>query len=119
ETGFGYIEVIAGGSLRFIEKPDLDTAERLVNEGRSFWNSGMFCFAASTMLEQMRRLCPETLDGAQDALDRACLLKAEGRLTVEIDAARFIKLPSISIDYAIMEHVDNMALVPCECGWSD
>src|SRR5690606_20304918 len=54
ETGFGYIEVIAGGSLRFIEKPDLDTAERLVNEGRSFWNSGMFCFAASTMLEQMR-----------------------------------------------------------------
>lgn len=119
ETAFGYIEADGNDVLRFVEKPDASTAADYVESGRFFWNSGMFCFAAGTMIEVMQKHCPEILAGAKAALDKAKVLKGEGRTSVEIDAESFAATPAISIDYAVMEKASNIAIVPCDCGWSD
>lgn len=119
ETAFGYIEAEGNEVLRFVEKPDAATAAAYLESGRFFWNSGMFCFSAGTMIEVMEKLCPEILAGARAALDNAKVLKGEGRVSVEIDADSFAATPAISIDYAVMEKATNIAIVPCDCGWSD
>lgn len=62
ETGYGYIEATGTSVLRFVEKPTLDKASEYVASGRFFWNSGMFCFKASTMITEMDLHCPEVLD---------------------------------------------------------
>lgn len=119
ETGFGYIEVEGNDVLRFVEKPDAATAETYVVSGRYFWNSGMFCFTAATMLDAMQRHAPEILDGAKAALEKARHGQHGDTQTLEIAKAEFAATPAISIDYAIMEKADNIACVPVSCGWSD
>ena len=71
ETGFGYVEVEGDTVLRFVEKPDAKTAAEYVASGRFFWNSGMFCFPARTMIATMEALCPDVLAGAKAALETA------------------------------------------------
>lgn len=119
ETGFGYIEVEGGKVSRFVEKPDLATATAYLESGRFFWNSGMFCFAAGTMLAAMEKHCPEILAGARAALAASSRMEAPERLNIEIDRETFAKTPAISIDYAVMEKADNIGFVPCDFGWSD
>jgi mannose-1-phosphate guanylyltransferase/mannose-6-phosphate isomerase len=106
ETGFGYIRADSAGEFgpvrlveRFVEKPNAATAERYLREGGYFWNSGMFVVRASTWLETLERFRPD--------IAGATRLAWQGRTTdasfVRPDADAFAKVPSESIDYAVME----------------
>ena len=119
ETGYGYIEVQGANVLRFIEKPDAKRAAQYVASGRTYWNSGMFCFSAGTMLAAMQQHCPDVLAGARQAYLAARKSESEDRTTFEIDRQSFASTPAISLDYAVMEKAAGVACVPVDCGWSD
>jgi len=115
ETGYGYIEgageVLADALSikRFVEKPDTDTARRYVEDGNFFWNSGMFAFKASVMMEEFRIHQPELLTKI-----KALILNED-----PITRKGYEQLPNISIDYAIMEKTDKGVVLPSDFGWSD
>ena len=121
ETGFGYIEI--GASLdgavsavaRFFEKPDLATAKQYVASGRYRWNAGVFLFAPSVMLEEMRRFAPEVAAATSAALDQA----VRHDEVIVLDAEAFASCPSISLDYAVMEKTDKAAVALLDAGWAD
>ncbi len=120
DTGFGYIEVAnvsrdSQPAKRFVEKPDLQTAQEYLATGRYYWNSGMFCFTADAIVSAFERHAPELLTAARRALDSA---QASGN-TLQFDLHAFGLQPDISIDYAIMERADNVHVVPAKFGWSD
>ncbi len=126
ETGFGYLKQgpeitgIAGTITphqveRFVEKPDLATAQGYLQSGEYFWNSGIFMFLASQFLEILGRLRPAMLEACSKAV-------ARGRHDLDffrLDADAFSACESDSIDYAVMEHAGNVAMVPVDMGWSD
>lgn len=119
ETGYGYIEPEGNKVLRFIEKPSLEKAQEYLASGRFLWNSGMFCFKAGTILQQMEQYCPEIL-----AATRACIAHSrsdsgKGFSRLELDPNSFDKVPKESIDYAVMEKSDEVCVVACDIGWSD
>jgi mannose-1-phosphate guanylyltransferase/mannose-6-phosphate isomerase len=115
ETGYGYVEgetQMSHGALtlkRFIEKPDLPTAEKYIKAGNFFWNSGMFAFKASVILSEFKTYQPELL------------AKMKTIFTVDKPIARqdYDKLTDISIDYAIMEKTEKGVVLPSDIGWSD
>ncbi len=120
ETGFGYLR--QGDALgegfevaRFVEKPDLETAERYLAEGGYHWNSGMFCFTAGTLLAELRANAPDVMDAVQAVFNG---LAADAN-PLELPAESFALCPSISIDYAVMERSENTAMVVADFGWSD
>lgn len=122
ETGYGYIEAgepVSGSTARrvarFVEKPDLATAEAWVAGGRHSWNGGMFCFTAGSILTALGRHAPEVL-AAMEATFAASKLD---RLPISLDATAFGKVPDISIDYAVMERADNVAVIEAEFDWND
>jgi len=121
ETGYGYIlrgdSVSADGYRvqRFVEKPDLATAERYVAEGTYAWNSGMFLFKASVYLEELARHAPAVLDATRAAYASA----AKDLDFIRVGKDEFATNPNDSIDYAVMEKTDRAAVVPVSCGWSD
>jgi mannose-1-phosphate guanylyltransferase / mannose-6-phosphate isomerase len=120
ETGFGYVEVGIGSrstqkALRFVEKPDVATALDYLASGRYYWNSGMFCFSAGTILQELKRHTPEVLEAAERAWSTG---KTQDGIT-RFDAHAFSLQPDISIDYAVMERASNVTLVPAKFGWSD
>lgn len=119
ETGYGYIEAEGNRVKRFVEKPDARTAAEYLKTGRFYWNSGMFCFKASTMLEEMEKHCPEILHSVRLCLDSSRRAEGKGFTHCELDAELFEKVPEDSIDYAVMEKSDRVAVVPCNIGWSD
>jgi len=126
ETGYGYIQpnkrrrlraqgAFVGYSVaRFVEKPDLPTAKRYCRSGNYFWNSGIFVWKAATILEEF-------------ALQQPILTKLLNSLqrqvgTPEFPAAlrkAYAKMPSLSIDHAVMEHSARSVVVPVDFGWSD
>ena len=121
EIGYGYI--LRGEALgadgyridRFVEKPDLATAERYLAEGTYAWNSGMFLFKAQRYLDELARHAP-----AMHAATREAYATASSDLDfIRIDKDAFAASPSDSIDYAVMEKTDRAAVVPVSCGWSD
>lgn len=119
ETGYGYIEVKSGEGevrevARFVEKPDRATAETFLKAGNMFWNAGLFFFRASDMVDAVRAHLPELAEGI-DELDAAA---RDGREPDAL-AAVFPRLPAVSIDHGVMEHVASMAVVPAKFGWSD
>lgn len=123
ETGFGYIET--GDALgvgyrvaRFVEKPSLDKAHEYVASDRFLWNSGMFCFKAGVLLDEMARHAPD-VSLAADACWKVMVKDGKDAQVVEIPAHLFAEVPDISIDYAMMERSDNVAVVPADIGWSD
>lgn len=119
ETGFGYIEAEGDRVLRFVEKPNAATAAQFIASGRFFWNSGMFCFTAGSMIAAMQDLCPDVLSSARTALEKGRASDAADRLAVEVDKDSFAAVPAVSIDYAVMEKVGNVGFVPCGFDWSD
>jgi mannose-1-phosphate guanylyltransferase len=126
ETGFGYIEKgepidERGGSMvrRFVEKPDLDTARHFLESGRFLWNSGMFCFTVGTLLGELERHAPELLSRAVDCLRASAADELGSILQQELSAEHFAALPDISIDYALMERSDRVAVIPAAFDWSD
>ena len=119
DTGFGYIEADGHKVKRFVEKPDLDTARGFLQQGGYYWNSGMFCFTPATILREMQRHCAEIVEGVQDCLGRSRRVQGEGIMQVELDARSFAHVHDQSIDYAVAEKSDQVAIVPCNIGWSD
>lgn len=120
ETGYGYIEAQGTQVLRFVEKPSLEKAEEFVASGRFYWNSGIFCFSAGCILEAMAKHCPAVLAATQACFAQS-RRRAQGQrfFQMELDSARFETVPDISIDYAVMEKAENVAVVPCDIGWKD
>lgn len=107
-TGFGYLEVGADRGdgtrevIRFVEKPDADTARRYVASGRYLWNSGMFVLRAARLCDELRRHMPQTWAALEAGTDEA-----------------YAAAPSISIDYGVMERTDRVVTVPADFGWHD
>jgi mannose-1-phosphate guanylyltransferase / mannose-6-phosphate isomerase len=119
ETGYGYIEASGNDVLRFVEKPNLDTAKNYLEAGTYLWNSGMFCFAAGAMLRELAQLCPEVLASVKTCMEKSHRAKGAGFVQMELDADLFGDAPDISIDYAVMEKSKLVSVVPCDIGWSD
>ncbi len=121
EVGYGYIcrgKEIAPGVQRverFVEKPDRATAETYLAAGVYSWNGGIFLFTAGAYLAALDTFAPGMADAARDAIDRA----RRERRQVYPDAAAFARSPSESVDYAVMEKADRVAVVPVDMGWSD
>jgi mannose-1-phosphate guanylyltransferase/mannose-6-phosphate isomerase len=119
ETGYGYIEADGNTVVRFVEKPSLEVARQYVESGNYLWNSGMFCFSAGTMLREMQLHCPDILAATRACLDQSRRVQGKGRTQIELDPETFGRVPDDSIDYAVMEKSRNVAVVPCNIGWSD
>jgi mannose-1-phosphate guanylyltransferase/mannose-6-phosphate isomerase len=118
-TGYGYIEAVENDKpsevKRFIEKPDLATAESYLAAGNFFWNSGMFLFKASTYINELQKYSPEMVNACKAALE-----KSHTDLDfIRVDTEAFEKSPSDSIDYAVMEKTSKAMVVPLDAGWSD
>ena len=119
ETGYGYIEAEGNRVLRFVEKPSLEAAKSYLASGRFLWNSGMFCFAAGTVIDEMAQHCPRILESVRGCIERSRAASGEGYAQLELEPESFAKVPEDSIDYALMEKSRNIAVVPCSIGWSD
>ncbi len=123
ETGYGYIQVDRNKNsnkvVRFVEKPSLDIAKGYLASGNYLWNSGMFCFSAGGLLREMRELCPKVLELTEACLAQSPQTVGVGTNQTELEASSFALAPDISIDYAVMEKSHNVAVVPCDIGWSD
>ncbi len=121
ETGYGWIKV--GDPLstgvhrveRFVEKPPLDAAQAMLASGDHVWNGGIFLFRADRFLEALGRFVPDMLTAAQESMDRA---DRDG-VCIRPDADAFARCPSDSIDYAVMERDDRVAVAPVAMGWND
>nr|WP_163504045.1 mannose-1-phosphate guanylyltransferase/mannose-6-phosphate isomerase [Halomonas socia] len=121
ETGYGYLQ--RGAALgqtghrlaRFVEKPDLATAEAYLASGDYLWNSGMFVLRASRYLDELAARQPAMLAACRAALDGA----REDLDFLRLDAEAFRQSPADSIDYAVMEHASRAVVVPLDAGWSD
>lgn len=121
DTGFGYIKARPGKASeildveRFMEKPDIATAERFLKEGNYYWNSGMFVWRASVILEEIRQYLPEVYRVVQDILADSA---AAGNFQQAVEK-HFAAMPSISIDYGVLEKSARVSLIPCDIGWND
>lgn len=122
ETGYGYIK--RGAEIgpdaykvdKFVEKPNLATAQAYLDEGGFYWNAGIFLFQASAMIMAFEKHAPDILSASRAALERA---KTEG-LTLHLCPETFAKSPSQPVDTAIMEVAAKVAVIaPVEAGWSD
>ncbi len=121
ETGYGYIQrgkPIADGVeqvVRFIEKPDAARAAEMVAAGDFSWNGGIFLFRAGDFLEALGQFEPDMLSATQAAMAAA---ERDG-VFLRPDEAAFAACPSNSIDYAVMERAEKVAVAPVSMGWSD
>lgn len=121
ETGYGYIQVgdaLATGIhrvARFVEKPDLAQAQTMIAGGDHVWNGGIFLFRADAFLSALEAHAPDILAAASDAI--ASATRRGNQVLPDADA--FAASPSDSIDYAVMERADKVAVVPVAMGWSD
>ncbi len=119
ETGYGYIEAEGNVVRRFVEKPDLQTAESYIASGKYLWNSGMFCMTAETALSELKLYAPEVLDAVSKTLDVSRRVDGTDQYQIDLDPKSFAQAESISIDYALMEKTKHAAVVSCSIGWSD
>lgn len=112
ETGYGYIQHQGNEVLAFHEKPALKEAEQMLKDGGYLWNSGMFCFKAGVFLEELQKYAPEVAEKSIAAWQK----QEEGCLKEDLS----LLIPSISVDYAVMEKSDKIKVVPAaDLGWSD
>lgn len=111
ETGYGYIEYEKDEVLSFREKPNQDTAEDFIERGNFLWNSGMFCFRADTFLEELQKYEPAVYTAALIAWQK----QNEGIIDLELSK----NIPSISVDYAVMERSKKIRVIPAKFKWSD
>ena len=111
DTGFGYIEFEGEDVLQFREKPDLETAKSFLAQGNFYWNSGMFCFKASTFLEALK--------SADKTMYDTCVEAAKTIKDGLVDLEAMKAIPSQSIDYAVMEKSTIVKTVASDFAWSD
>jgi mannose-1-phosphate guanylyltransferase/mannose-6-phosphate isomerase len=129
ETGFGYLQ--QGSQIegyegvchvkQFVEKPDLNTAKLYLEEGNYFWNCGVFVWKATTLLEELQQYAGNIYSQLENI--SGCLQNSKGNNTYlelsEKGQGLFSSLPSISIDYAVMEKSSKVVLIPADIGWND
>ena len=123
ETGYGYLELAKGSEddngtsnlKKFIEKPDLQDAQQMLEAGHYLWNAGIFLFRAQDMIDAFRTYATETLELVSQAVNEAYSDLGFLRLAPE----PWSELKDISIDYAIMEKAQNLVAVPYAAKWSD
>ena len=124
EVGYGYIQSIKPfkkGQLegiqieKFLEKPDLETAKKLIKDKKFTWNSGIFMFKAKAILDEIERLSPEIINYCKIAI-------ADSRKDLDfqrLNKKAFEQCPNVSIDIAIMEKTNKGIVLPLDAGWSD
>jgi mannose-1-phosphate guanylyltransferase / mannose-6-phosphate isomerase len=121
EIGYGYLKLAKSNKpgpkrvLRFIEKPNINSATKMLNEGGYFWNSGIFMFRAKDMIEAFKKNANDILLAVDKAVEKS-VLDLE---FIRLDPKSWKNIDSISIDYAIMEKSNNLVAVPYSSGWSD
>jgi len=121
ETGYGWLELgqadgqAAVPLTRFVEKPNLEKAEAMMAAGNFLWNSGIFMFRASTIIHAFKAYAPAMVAPVQGAIDQA----QQDLNFLRLDPAQWDQCPAESIDYAVMEHASNLAVVPFSAGWND
>jgi mannose-1-phosphate guanylyltransferase/mannose-1-phosphate guanylyltransferase/mannose-6-phosphate isomerase len=123
DTGYGYIRTgeslpkLHGVSevIRFVEKPDLSTAQKMVTDGQHLWNAGIFLFRVGTFLDELMIHAPEIARAAGRAIESA----EQSGNCILADPAALEECPSESVDYAVMEHSSRLAVVAMSPGWSD
>jgi len=121
ETGYGYIRrgpEVGSGLFhvdRFVEKPDIATAQSYLDEGGYLWNAGIFLFSADAFLDALELHAPDILGAARSAI---VAQRSEGS-RIWPDARGFGRAPALSIDHAVMEKSDRVAVAPVSMGWSD
>ena len=122
-TGYGYIErgdpfrKAANGVYfvrRFTEKPDLPAARRFLRAGRFDWNSGVFFCRAGVYVDRMKRHLPDVWRELEPAIARGRGKGFQGRLR-----AAYARIPSVSVDYGILEKDDGILVIPSDFGWND
>jgi mannose-1-phosphate guanylyltransferase/mannose-6-phosphate isomerase len=116
-TGYGYIQAEPGAESvrsvsRFVEKPSRELAEQYIATGSYYWNAGIFLYRAEVLLAALERYAPDILIAVRSALP-------EGSARAVLDPEAFAECPSDSIDYAVMEHAENVCVAPVDMGWSD
>lgn len=111
ETGYGYIEFEGDNVLAFHEKPTMAKAVEFLQKANFYWNSGMFCFKASVFLEELEKFEPEVYKQSKLAWES----NENGLLNLDLS----LNIPSISVDYAVMERSKKMKVVPSLFEWSD
>ncbi|MDT0675825.1 mannose-1-phosphate guanylyltransferase [Autumnicola musiva] len=111
ETGYGYIEFDGDNVISFREKPDKENAQSFLEAGNFLWNSGMFCFKSRVFLNELEKLAPEVYQKSHEAW----LAAEDGCL----DFDNSMDIPSISVDYAVMERSNSIKVVPANFEWSD
>jgi mannose-1-phosphate guanylyltransferase/mannose-6-phosphate isomerase len=122
ETGYGYIRAERRGDVqavaRFVEKPDVATAQRYLAEGGYYWNAGMFVLRASAWIEALERFRPDILSACRLAFERS----SPDERFVRPGADEFASVPAESVDYAVMEKcpgVLDIRMEPLAAGWND
>lgn len=111
ETGYGYIESKGDNVISFREKPNKTTAKEFIARGNFLWNSGMFCFKAGVMLDELKQFQPDIYEKSREVWEAS----KDGFL----DLGLSLEIPSISIDYAVMERSKKIKVVPAAFSWSD
>ncbi len=126
ETGYGYIECGKAINdkngyevIRFAEKPNAETAQQYISTGRYLWNSGMFCFKASTLLEQLKEHAPELYQHALKCWEISTAKTNSCNSVIELNKESFDALEDISIDYALMEKSKDIAVIASKFDWDD
>jgi mannose-1-phosphate guanylyltransferase len=111
ETGYGYIERKGDDVISFREKPNQVAAVDFIAKGNFLWNSGMFCFKAGVLLEELKAFNPEVYEKSK--------LVWQSNTNGNLDLALSMDIPSISIDYAVMERSKKIKVVSSQFDWSD
>jgi mannose-1-phosphate guanylyltransferase/mannose-6-phosphate isomerase len=130
ETGYGYIQASLRGEAeaihpvqRFVEKPNLATAQQYLAEGSYYWNAGMFVLKASVWLKALEQFRPDILQATQQAWAARTADANPGTPFIRPGKSDFAVIPAESIDYAVMEHCSGsnqpISMVPLDAGWSD
>ena len=120
-TGYGYIKSSKTNNdgayevEEFVEKPDLQTAESYLEQGNYLWNSGMFMFKASILIDELTTHSPDIVKAVNNSVDDA----VRDFDFIRLDRQAFGSSPSDSIDYALMEKSNNVVVVPLDAQWSD
>lgn len=115
DTGYGWIEADGEKVIAFREKPDAATADAWWRGGRHLWNSGMFCFQAGVFLRELQRHSPDMAAACRTVWEKTPVRAG----LLHVAATEMAGIPASSIDYAVMEKSEMIAVVPCDLGWSD
>ena len=114
ETGFGYIEADGENVKAFHEKPDKNTAQKYVDAGNYYWNSGMFCFKAGVFLDELEKYSPKIFDACKKAME---VTISDNMIRITHD--NMIMIPEDSVDYAVMEKSNIVKVIASDIEWSD